>query len=139
MRNPVGVAALWMTGLLATATLAFLPKEVERGQKIFDLHCAICHGAEAQGGQVPSRIPGYAGMKAPALVGRGALPHMANAENIYAFVKQHMPLNRPGTLSDQDALDIVTFIIDANNIAKPGTQPMAPEALRSIKIPKLWR
>jgi cytochrome c len=137
MRNAIGVAALCAALLATVAALAYLPKEVEHGQKLFTDHCAVCHGSDARGGQVPPQFAGYAGMKAPALVGRGALPHMANAENIYAFIHDHMPLHHPGTLSDQDYLDIVTYVVNANNIAKPGTQPMAPEALRSIKMPKM--
>ncbi len=120
----------------AAAAFAYTAAQADRGQKVFAANCAGCHGNDGHGGRVPDSMKGYAGMKSPPVAGPGALPNMSTAENVYTFIKQHMPLQKPGSLSDQDYLDIVAFDLKANNVAKPGNQPLTVQDLPGIKLGK---
>ncbi len=120
--------------LTVTVAFAYTEQQASRGEKVFSLKCSGCHGDNGQGGTVPKMFNGYAGMKAPPVAGPGALPNMETAENVYTFIKHHMPLQKPGTLSNKDAMDIVAFDLKANKIQEPGKHPLTLKELPTIKI-----
>ncbi len=136
MRTVISLGALAVGVAVAAAAFAYTAEQAERGQKVFAANCAECHGADGHGGRVPDSIKGYAGMRVPPVAGPGALPHMATAENVYTFIKQHMPLQKPGSLTDQDYLDIVAFDLKANNVTKPNGKPLTVQDLPAIKLQK---
>jgi hypothetical protein len=72
-------------------------------------------------------------MKAPPLAGPKALPGMANAHEVYQFAKTRMPADNPGSLKDQQYLDIVAFALQANGM-KPDNKPLTPESAKKIKL-----
>ena len=78
------------------------PGDVARGQKVYAESCARCHGADGQG---IAPIPPLWGPHS-FTIGAG----MARVNTMSAFVRHNMPLDKPGTLSDQDAADVTAFI-----------------------------
>lgn len=112
---------------------AYTTEQANDGKQIFIRQCAMCHGASGEGGAVPDQLKGYAGMIVPPVVGKGALPNMKTAGNAYTYVKNHMPLAAPGSLSEKDALDVIAFALEANGI-KPDGQPLTPETAQKIKL-----
>ncbi|MDR3568383.1 MAG: c-type cytochrome [Syntrophobacteraceae bacterium] len=120
--------------LTVTVAFAYTENQSTRGEQVFSVKCAKCHGNDGHGGQVPDGYDGYTGMKAPPVAGPGALPHMDTAQNVYTFVKNHMPIQDPGSLGKEDTLDIVAFDLKANNIAQPDKKPLTFKDLPSIKI-----
>lgn len=79
----------------------------QRGEKVFQDNCAICHGADGQG----QRVDGV--VQFPPLWGDGAYnwgAGMARVDTLVAFIKHNMPLGQPGKLSDQDAWDVGYFV-----------------------------
>lgn len=129
-----GVALGTVVIAVAGAAFAYTAEQADRGQRVFAEQCASCHGANGHGGKVPDSFRGYAGMQAPPVAGKGALPNMQTAENAFTFVKQHMPLHKPGSLSDQNVLDIVAFDLKANDVAQPSTEALTVQALPNIKL-----
>jgi polar amino acid transport system substrate-binding protein len=90
--------------------------QVERGAKIYGDKCASCHGAQGQGGE-----------KAPPLVGAEALPlapragakrdvEFHTAADVFGWVKVHMPGDAPGSLSDEEYVDVLAFDLKANGV-----------------------
>lgn len=134
MQKRLALTLALLVFLWAALAFAYTAEQADRGHKLFAQHCAVCHGGNGQGGYVPETFEAYAGMKAPPVAGPGALPNMQTAENVYVFIKQAMPLQKPGSLSDQEYLDIVAFDLKANNLAKSGNELLTPQALRSIKL-----
>jgi cytochrome c len=129
-----GLVLAALTFAMASGAFAYTAEQADRGQRLFADQCAACHGANGHGATVPNSFRGYSGMKAPPVAGKGALPNMQTAENVFTFVKQHMPLHRPGTLSDQNVLDLVAFELRANDIAKPSTEALSVQSLPNIKL-----
>lgn len=84
-----------------------LPPDYQRGAKVYEANCAICHGDKGQGTKAGGR---YA---FPPLWGNdsfnwGAGMHRINTAA--SFIKANMPLGLGNSLSDQDAWDAAAFI-----------------------------
>lgn len=74
------------------------------GARIYAARCSACHGVDGAG----------SGLQYPPLWG----PHsfndkagMSRLDRIAPFVRAAMPLNAPGSLTDQQALDVAAFVI----------------------------
>jgi len=76
------------------------------GAKVFALQCARCHGANGDGaGDHTTPATPIWGPKAYT-IGAG----MARRLTAAAFVHRNMPFDRPGTLTEQQALDVAAYI-----------------------------
>lgn len=73
------------------------------GAKIYGTQCAACHGADGAG-NASANFPPLWGAKS-FNDGAGMNTKMA------AFVKVNMPLNAPGSLTDQQAADVAAFVL----------------------------
>jgi cytochrome c len=120
--------------LSVSVAMAYTSQQASRGGEVFSMRCAACHGENGHGGEVPAKFGGYAGMKAPPVAGPGALPNMDTAQNVYSFIKNHMPLQKPGSLSQTEALDIVAFDLKVNKIGQPSDKALTMKELPSIKV-----
>jgi thiosulfate dehydrogenase len=113
--------------------LPALAPNVERGGKLYDEQCALCHGADGQG----TRTRGATGYVFPPLWGSDAHNDwlgpgggiegqfiddegsvsfnwgagLAKVQSFAGFIKYNMPLGQGGTLSDQDATDIAAWVL----------------------------
>ena len=80
--------------------------DATRGQQVYAVKCASCHGAEGLGTKTAT---GYA---FPPLWGQDSFNDgagMARTFTAAAFVKHNMPLGQGGTLTDQEAVDVAQF------------------------------
>ena len=78
-----------------------------RGGAIYAQHCALCHGADGQG----QSSGGQAVF--PPLWGAHSFnwgAGMGDIQNAAGFIKANMPLGLAGTLTDQQAWDVATFM-----------------------------
>ncbi len=134
MRKVSYLAVFLVTSVTTSLVLAYTKQQADQGQKVYGENCAVCHGAKGEGGRVPRVYGPFAGMKAPPVAGAGALPNMDTAENVYYFLKLHMPLQKPGSLSDTEYLDIVAFDLMANDVAKPSAKALTVKELAGMKL-----
>lgn len=102
---PTG-AKLPGSGYKKLATPATAPDFV-RGQAVFEAKCALCHGADGQG-QRSGKTQVFPPLWGPQSFNWGAGMH--SIDNASAFIKANMPLGQGGTLSDQEAWDVATFM-----------------------------
>jgi cytochrome c len=91
--------------------------QVARGGELYGDHCAKCHGDAGQGTE-----------KAPAVVGDDALPleppeerqvrttEFHTAMDVFLFADEYMPGDDPGSLPDQDMVDVLAFALYANGV-----------------------
>ena len=73
-----------------------------RGKAIFAANCVACHGATGSGTTV-----------APALWGQHSFnigAAMARRQTAASFIRYNMPFDRPGSLNDQQALDVAAYL-----------------------------
>jgi len=99
---------------------AALTEQYELGKKIFkDKKCASCHGDNGEGN-----------LKNPAVIGEKAFPEkpaksaklrkgttFKTAGDVMAFVKKHMPLKDPGTLTDDEAAAVTAWMLSESKVA----------------------
>ena len=91
--------------------------QVERGADDFGEYCAKCHGNMGQGSS-----------QAPPLVGADALPldppasrvlrteQFHTAADVFAFASEFMPKDNPGSVEEDELIDILAFDLDANGV-----------------------
>jgi thiosulfate dehydrogenase len=98
-----------------------------RGVALFAASCARCHGPDAAGTAL-----------APPLWGRRSFSiaaSMAREERAAAFIKRNMPLDKPGTLSDQQAFDIAAYITSLPRTDLPGKELDYPAGKAPADVP----
>ncbi len=106
------------------ATAATAGELADAGKAVFADNCAKCHGATGAGGG------------SPALIGSSAkLDRYSNAQALLDFVSKQMPLGKAGTLSAQEYLQVVTFLLVQNGFVQPSAT-LDASSLGTIKTTK---
>ena len=85
-----------------------LPPDIKRGGEVYKNNCAICHGAEGGGTQGADGNYSF-----PPLWGKDSFnwgAGMHRVDTAAGFIKVNMPYGQFGTLSDQEAWDVATFM-----------------------------
>jgi thiosulfate dehydrogenase len=87
------------------------PREAspDRGEVVYQYQCALCHGRNGEG---VARADGL-GYQFPPLWGPDAYNFGAGMNKIRTaagFIKHNMPPGKPGSLTDQDAIDISFYL-----------------------------
>jgi mono/diheme cytochrome c family protein len=92
--------------------------QAARGRAVFNETCATCHSTEQ-------------------LIGQAFVESWNDRRvyDFYALVRSTMPLDDPGGLKDQQYLDVVSYLLEANHAA-PGADSLSADttALRAHKI-----
>ena len=92
------------------------------GQPVFMSKCAMCHGASGQGGT------------APAVIGTGAnLSKYSTGKALLDYISTAMPLNAPGSLSHQDYLNVLSYLLVQNKYAT-ATAAFDENALGNLQL-----
>jgi plastocyanin len=119
-------AAVGTPGERASSTGGRFAEQAQRGKDEYDKNCGSCHGQDLSG-----RDP------APALVGDTFELHWLgrSVDDLFARVHSTMPQTNPGSLPPQTCLDIVAFLLQANNISV-GNNALTDNAenLKKLKI-----
>ncbi|MCP5346854.1 MAG: PQQ-binding-like beta-propeller repeat protein [Gammaproteobacteria bacterium] len=87
---------------------------VERGGETFQSECSRCHVPAEMSGRLQARWLDR------------------SAQELYDQIRQTMPAETPGSLSNEQYLDLTAFILSSGNVAVPATLPAAE--LVSIQI-----
>ena len=109
---------LALLGLTAAPALGSDPSQLQRGAEVYAANCAICHGANLDGGAGPK-------LSEPGLHNR-----FATALDLLQYVKTTMPLggDGPGSLPDADYLAVLAFILDLRGVTYAGALSQATAA-----------
>ena len=103
----------------------YTAEQAARGRKQFEISCGHCHADDLGGGE------------GPALIGAGFIRSWFedSLASLYDYVRTTMPGDLPGSLSDEQSVDLTSFLLAANR-APPGTSPLEPtaEVLEGILI-----
>ena len=133
MKNRSGLLLLVILVFGVTLVYAYTDDQAANGKMLYSKNCAVCHGANGEGGTVPQQFGKLAGQKVSPVAGPGFLPKMKTAGQAFDFAKKNMPANKPGTLKSNEYLDIIAFALQANGI-KPDGMPLTPESAQKIDL-----
>jgi len=132
-----GTPAATSSPASAAAPATSFQAQVAEGQKLYEEHCANCHGDSGEGGTKAPRVVGLA---------QGALPLDPPADRKYRknrfvtvadvadFVVPNMPPGKGGSLPADQYWDILAFDLHANGVDLQ--QPLTPELAKTLTIPR---
>ena len=114
---------------------------VEQGQTIYAQQCASCHGANGEG--IPPLYPRLVGRN-PVAEGFpfGKDPRLAKtignywpyATTVFDYVRRAMPLQAPGSLTNDQVYAVTAYLLAANNLI-PATATLDSATLSAVKMP----
>ena len=129
------LAAVWvvcLTGVIAGQAQTtvwsgvFTEAQAYRGEKVADTTCIGCHGPGLDGGD-----------SGPKLVGEVFLANWSTqpVSELFDWIRQAMPPEKPGSLSKEEAAAVVAYILQQNKMPS-GKQalPSESEELRRIQM-----
>ncbi len=98
---------------------SFLPSQAARGKEVYEESCATCHQTSQHVGQ--AFVENW---------------NDRRAYDFYALVRATMPLDSPGSLKEEQYLDIVAYLLQANHQAAPSLDSLRADtvALRNHRI-----
>jgi mono/diheme cytochrome c family protein len=98
---------------------AFLPSQAARGEKVYEESCGTCHAPVEHFGQ--TFVDNWKDRR---------------VYDFYALVRATMPLDKPGSLTDQQYLDVVAYMLKANHHVPPRADSLKADtaSLRATKI-----
>ena len=96
----------------------FSQKQAAAGRSVYSMQCSACHSTSAHSG--PAFMKSWQGR---------------TVWDLYAFLKDNMPQSEPGALSDQEYIQVVSYMLSLNRMP-PGQQdlPADQALLKSIRI-----
>jgi alcohol dehydrogenase (cytochrome c) len=107
----------------AEALGTYTNEQASRGATVYTQYCAVCHGANLQG-EAGTPLMGRTFLQA---YGAGT------AAQLYDFLSRQMPLNAPGSLSQEQYLDVTAFILERNGLP-PGAAPLSTKSLDQVSL-----
>src|SRR6202041_3072177 len=102
---------------------AYTNEQASRGAAVYTQDCVQCHGANLQG-EAGTPLMGRTFLQA---YGAGT------AAQLYDFLSRQMPLNAPGSLSQQQYLDVTAFILERNGLP-PGAAALSAKSLDQVSL-----
>src|SRR5579863_6255834 len=118
----LGISVVVAAAQQATGPGPFTPAQANAGRAIYQATCTSCHLPNMQGT-----------FEAPPLAGANFMNTWRNrpTSDLFTRIRNTMPISNPGSLSDQDAVDLVAFILQSNG-ATSGTQALTAENIVPI-------
>jgi cytochrome c len=108
----------------------YSPEQARRGDTIYFERCVDCH-AEDLSGASPYQA-------SPSVAGNAFKMRWKDKEldELFTKIRRDMPRDKPGTLTTEEALDVMAFILQANEYPE-GTTPLTDDVgrLREIRMP----
>jgi cytochrome c len=110
-----------------TGTILYSEEQAHKGHDLYDVHCASCHGAALEGqGSLP--------LSGATFRARWA-DDRHSVDDLFYIIRTLMPYGQPATLSKQEYIDIIAYILMVNGYPA-GAQPLPldPRILKRITI-----
>ncbi len=105
--------------------------QAERGKQVYEANCVTCHLPDLDGSANPT-----AGARGAPLTGSRFVQDFGESKVSALFnkMKRDMPSGRPGALTDQEYLDVATYVLHKNNFPA-GSAELTTEAADITWIP----
>ncbi|MEX0762435.1 MAG: cytochrome c [Dehalococcoidia bacterium] len=113
--------SILLTACVTQAESASRPGEqqVAWGETVYRHECARCHASGRSGPELDAR----------------ALVQYGNANQLYQFISATMPLDRPGTLPDEDYWDVTAYLLAEREMLQlPEAETLRPENAEDVNL-----
>jgi quinoprotein glucose dehydrogenase len=97
----------------------FTADQATQGKALFETKCAICHGAELNGGEM-----------APPLAGASFVANWQGTSlgDLFTRIHSTMPANDPGSMNNAETILVLSYILSFNQFPAGSTALPADEA-----------
>lgn len=120
-----GLAAIAGRANPASAASDYTAAQAARGAQTYDDSCATCHG---------NNLEGKAG---PPLTGKPFKETLQYAKmttsQLYTFISQSMPQNAPASLSSEQYIDVLSFLLSKSGYPA-GSIPLSKQRLGEVEL-----
>lgn len=120
-----GVAARAATAPAAAPSGAYTTAQAAQGGSVYAANCASCHAANLSGRSCPA-------LSGPAFA-KSIDANYKTAAQLYDFIKKQMPLNAPGSLSQQNYLAVTAYILSKNGRGA-GSAALSMQTAPGVKL-----
>jgi polar amino acid transport system substrate-binding protein len=122
----VAAASAGRTASTSRTAVPFTAAQAVAGARLFEAHCAACHGSSLEGGAGPA-------LSGATLNTLAKNTHLTVGD-MFAFIAQQMPLNEPASLKHSEYADIMAYILSQNGY-KSGTDKLTYQAAMKSSVP----
>jgi alcohol dehydrogenase (cytochrome c) len=119
----VALLAVGSAGVQAKSSGGYTSAQASHGAAVYSQDCMQCHGANLQGDSGPA----LAGQIFQQAYGTGT------AAQLYDFISRQMPQNQPGSLSQQQYLDVTAYVLSRNGYPS-GNTPLQIASLSKLPM-----
>jgi mono/diheme cytochrome c family protein len=104
----------------------FHPEQVDPGYRVYDEHCAVCHGYNLLSGE----------MGGPPLTGAFFYNYWAGKSvgDLLEYVRNNMPLGQPRSLTPEQYANVVAYILDYNKFPAGETRLAAESPVLDLPV-----
>ncbi|MEO0424499.1 MAG: cytochrome c [Pseudomonadota bacterium] len=107
--------------------------DVSAGETLFAQRCAHCHGAAGEGGSAPELA--YAQMPLDSEWPDQTIgSYWPYATTVFDFLRRAMPMEAPGSLTDEETYHLTAYLLHLNGLHERGT-PLTREAVIALRMP----
>ena len=99
--------------------------QATNGEFVYIQYCLKCHGAKLEGADGPP-------LQGPEF-GRSLAAGKMSTPALHAFIRDAMPMDAPGSLSERQYLDVLAFILNKNGYP-PGETALTKRTLAQIPL-----
>ena len=103
------------------------------GRQIYDINCAVCHGANGEGTSGNTVIVG-GDMQSEGPPLRTVGSYWPYASTLFDFIRRAMPASAPKSLTNQQVYEVTAYILYMNGIVEEET-PINGATIRKIEMP----
>lgn len=105
----------------------------KEGAAVYARHCIACHGAKGEG-TVNDRLVGGQGSLDSDMPIKTIGSYWPYATTVFDYIRRAMPLQQPGTLTDDEIYAVTAFLLYLNGIIGEA-EPMTAETLPAVEMP----
>lgn len=106
---------------------------VQQGKNIYAAQCAVCHGANGEGG-MGGALRGGDGTLGTAKPVRTVGSYWPYATTLFDYVRRAMPLTAPQSLTNEEVYAVTGYLLAMNGIVKED-ETMDAETLTNVRMP----
>jgi alcohol dehydrogenase (cytochrome c) len=119
----ITLLAVSPAGIQAKSSGSYSTAQAARGATVYTQYCTQCHGANLQGESGPA----LSGQVLRQAYGAGT------AAQLYDFISRQMPQNSPGSLSQEQYLNVTAYILSRNGFPSGGA-PLSIGSLSQVRM-----
>lgn len=106
---------------------------VDQGRQVYARRCALCHGAQGEGGPQDRLIGGKGSLTSAAPL-KTVGSFWPFATTLFDYLRRAMPFDAPQTLSNDEVYALTAFILHLNSIV-PADAVMTADTLPRVVMP----